>query len=213
MSEFWRDARGTVIVAAVTVAVSLYLLFSGWQEAALFSGGFIPLRMDGVAMPADHGFALPAWLTPLSATLIHGGIAHLALNLVILLFCGRQVERTLGTAPFLLLYLVGAYAAAAGQWAIEPSSPMPTIGASGAISAVIATYALLFGQRRARAVGPVPSRLVNALWLAGGWVAIQLLVGYAGFDGAPVAIGAHMGGFLAGLLLTQPLLLWRYRRA
>ena len=202
-----------MIVAVVTIAASAYVLLSGMLPWAAIGGGFIPLRIAGASMPPDHAFALSAWLTPLSATLIHAGIAHLAFNLVMLVYCGRQVERSIGAAGFVVLYLVGAYAAAAGQWALEPLSPVPMIGASGAISAVVAAYALLYGERRARAVGPVPARLVHALWLGAAWIGIQLLVGYAGFDGAPVAIGAHIGGFLAGLVLTRPLLSWRYRQA
>ena len=165
-------------------------------------------------MPADHGFALPAWLTPLSATLIHGSVVHLALNLVMLLYCGRLVERAIGVGGIVILYLVGAYAAAMGQWALEPLAPVPMIGASGAISAIIAAYALLYGEPRARAVGPITASLVHALWLGATWIGIQLLVSLATIGGgASIAIGAHIGGFVAGLLLTKPILRWRYRSA
>ena len=85
---------------------------------------------------------MPAWLTPLTATLIHGGIAHLALNLVMLVYCGLFAERALGAAGVVILYIVGAYAAALGHWAFEPGSSMPMIGASGAISAVVGAYAV-----------------------------------------------------------------------
>lgn len=197
-------------MAIVTVVASAYVLLSGMLPGAAIGGGFVPVR---VAAATGQGLALPVWVTPLSATLLHGGVMHLALNLVMLVYCGRQVERSLGATGFAVLYLVGAYAAAAGQWALAPLSPTPMIGASGAISALVAAYALLYGQRRARAIGPVPARLVHAAWLAAAWIGIQLLFGYAGIAGAPVAIGAHIGGFVAGLLLTRPLLLWRYRGA
>lgn len=164
-------------------------------------------------MPADHAFLVPAWLTPLSATLIHGGLAHLALNLVMFVYCGQLAERTLGATGIVSLYVVGAYAAALGHWAFEPGSAVPMIGASGAISAVVAAYALLYGERRARGIGPIPAGVVHVAWLAAAWVGIQLLVGVAGVGGVTIAVGAHIGGFIAGLALARPLLLWRYRAA
>ncbi len=191
----------------------MIVLLTGNLVPAAIDSGFIPLRLTGPAMPVDHGFALPAWLTPLSATMVHGSLIHLGLNLVMLLYCGRLVERAVGIGGIAALYLVGAYAAAAGQWALEPLAPVPMIGASGAISAIIAAYALLYGESRARAAGPLGAGLVHALWLGATWVAIQLLVSLASIGGAPIAVGAHIGGFAAGLLLTKPLLLWRYRSA
>ena len=210
----WREAPATVVLTVVTLAVSLLILLAGWLPEAAIGGGVIPARLGGALLPADHGMALPAWLTPLSATLIHGGIAHVALNRVMLAYCGAQAERAVGSGGLTLLYVVGAYAAAAGQWALAPASPMPMIGASGAISAIVAGYALLYGERRARRVGPVPAGVVHVLWLAAAWIGIQAMIGVAGIGGGPaIAIGAHVGGFLAGLVLTRPLLLWRYRHA
>lgn len=188
------------------------------MPAATLGAGAIPARLAGASLPADIGFVVPAWLTPLSCTLLHAGVAHLVLNLVMLAYCGAQVERAVGWNGVAILYVVGAYAAAAGQWLLAPASPVPMIGASGAISAVVAAYALLFGQREVKALGPVPGGVVHILWLAAAWIGIQLLVGLAGAGlpgtgGAPVAIGAHIGGFIAGLALARPLLLWRYRHA
>ncbi len=185
------------------------LIVFGELPYGAVEGGFIPARLaDGTG-----GFALPAWLTPLTATLVHGGFAHLALNLVILVFCGKQVERVLGAGPVVVLYVVGGYAAAAAQWAVDPGSTVPMIGASGAISALVAAYARLFGERRARAIGPFSADVVHVAWLAAAWVGIQLLMGIAGLGGLAIAIWAHIGGFLAGLVLAHPLLRWRYRHA
>jgi membrane associated rhomboid family serine protease len=210
----WREAPATFAIAVATVAVSLLLLWMGWLGPAAVGGGVIPARLSGAVLPPDHGLAVTAWLTPLTATLIHGGIAHLALNLAMFAFCGAMVERALGWGGVVVLYGVGAYAAAVGQWALAPMSPMPMIGASGAISAVVAAYALLYGERRARSIGPIPAGVVHVLWLAAGWIGIQALTGVAGLGGGPaIAIGAHIGGFLAGVALAKPLLLWRYRHA
>ncbi len=77
---------------------------------------------------------MPVFLTPLTATLIHGGFAHLAFNLVLLVWCGLAVERVLGTGSLIVLYVVSAYLSMAAQWAAGPTSLAPVIGASGAIS-------------------------------------------------------------------------------
>ena len=209
----WRDTPATAVVAGVTLLTSALLLLSGSVAGAAIGAGFIPLRWSSVAIPADHLFLLPSWLTPIGATMIHAGLAHLALNLVVLVFCGQQTERALGWGGAVLIYLVGAYAAAVGQWALSPGSAVPMIGASGAISAWVASYALLYGRTQAPAIGPIPARIVHVLWLAAAWVGIQILIGFAGMGGTSVAIGAHVGGFIAGLLLTRPVLLWRWRAA
>ncbi len=207
------EAPATVAITIVTVLVSAAVLLSGHLGEAAFYGGFIPLRFDP-AFSGAHDFIIPAWLTPLTATLLHGGIAHIALNLVILAYCGFAVERAIGTVGLIALYLIGAYAAALGHWSFGPHSVTPVIGASGAISAVLATYALLFGERRAKAIGPVPAGVVHVVWLAAAWIGIQALIGVAGLGGfGAIAIGAHIGGFIGGLILARPLLLWRYRGA
>ncbi len=209
----WRDAPVTAAIAVVTLVVSALILVSGGLSALSFGLGFIPARFLGEALPAGLPIAVPAGVTPISATLVHGGAMHLLFNLVMLGFCGRLLERAIGGGGIALLYLVGAYAAAAVQWAFDPGSTAPMIGASGAISAIVGSYALLYGQRRARAIGPIPADVVHIAWLAAAWVGVQMLIGAAGMGGVTVAIGAHIGGFVAGLALARPLLLWRYRDA
>lgn len=202
-------ARLTFALVGVTVAAWMSaLIFIGTPLAAV-EGGFIPARMAGGA-----GFAVPFWLTPLTATLVHGGALHIALNMVMLIYCGRDVEVVLGWKPFALLYILGAYAAAAGQLLADPASEVPMVGASGAISAVLAVYALLFSRNEVPRLGPVPAHWVRAIWLAAAWTGVQWLIGLAGAgSGYAIATAAHVGGFLAGLLLARPLLSWRYRAA
>jgi membrane associated rhomboid family serine protease len=208
----WRDAPATYGIAAVTILVSTLVGLMGQSQTAALVGGFIPaLAPYGAVTWA--GPAIPQWLTPLTATLLHGGVFHLLFNMVMFVYCGREAERALGSGAIGILYFLGAYSAAAGQWAQDPQSMMPMIGASGAISAIVAAYALLYGRNRARKIGPLSAGLLHALWLGAAWTIINLLVGYATLTDQPVAIGAHIGGFLAGLVLTRPLLLWRYRDA
>ncbi|MDO7833774.1 rhomboid family intramembrane serine protease [Sphingobium sp. HBC34] len=202
-------------IAAISVAIFLVLYLAGRVDDAAIIGGFIPARLDDPAL-LDGMAAVPAWLTPLSCTLIHAGWLHIGFNMLMLLFCGRQVEHVLGWGGTMTLYGVGAYAACLAQWAVDPASTNPMVGASGAISALLATYSLLYSQQQVRRVGPLSANLVRVLWLAAGWIGVQLMIGIAVGAGAgglgQIAIAAHIGGFLAGLALTRPLLRWRFRK-
>lgn len=195
----------------ITALFSLLLILGGGVPAAAVSAGFIPARVGAEAVGSQI-YLLPVLATPVSATLIHGGLLHLLFNGIMLVYCGRQVERALGGVGLIALYLIGAYVAAAGQWLADPASTVPMIGASGAVSAIVGAYALLFSERRARAIGPASAGVVHVAWLAAGWIGVQLLIGATDGD-QPVAIAAHIGGFLAGLALARPLLLWRWRGA
>ena len=201
----------SAVIAAVTVLAFLIAGLLGASNAVALQLGFIPARWSGL---------LPGWpgvwaiLTPLSSTLVHGGFLHIAFNLLMLLWCGTQVERVLGRGSLLILYLVGAYSAAAAQWFADPGSIVPVIGASGAISAVIGAFALSFSRAKQLTRSVRLNRMINAAWLMVAWVAMQVLIGLAsGAQGIMLATPAHIGGFVAGLLLQRPLLLWRYRGA
>lgn len=209
----WRDAPVTAAIAVVTLVMSALILLSGGLQALSYGIGFVPARFAGLLLPEGLPLTVPAALTPLSATLVHGGAMHLLFNLVMLGFTSRLLERAVGGWGVGLLYVVGAYAAAAVQWTWNPLSAAPMIGASGAISAIVGAYALLYGERRARRIGLIPADVVHIAWLAAAWIGVQLLIGAAGMGGTTIAIGAHIGGFVAGLALARPLLLWRYRNA
>jgi membrane associated rhomboid family serine protease len=209
--ENWRQARVTLTIAAVTaVAWGLAAGLRLGDPAAVFAG-FIPARVQGVSGDA---VLAPVFLTPLTATLVHAGFVHLLFNLVMHVFCGRSVETIIGGRQFVILYIAGAYAAAAAHWAVNPLEVNPMVGASGAISAVIGAYAVMFGKNKVKVANPTAAFWLNALWLAAAWVILQLIVGLT-FEtiGARIAILAHIGGFFAGLLLAKPLLLLRYRGA
>jgi membrane associated rhomboid family serine protease len=201
----------TVVIAALTaIAFIIAGLFWPEQQAAL-TFGFIPARLSGEPVMWT---AAPAWLTPLTATFVHSGLMHIGFNLLIFLFCGLAVERVLGKAGLVILYVGGAYASALAQWAVNPQEIGPMIGASGAVSAVIGAYSLTFGRPKSVTKSPAINRWINALWLLVAWIALQLMTGYiAGVHGMLLATPAHIGGFIAGLLLERPLLLWQYRKA
>ena len=213
----WAQARLTLAIAALTAAAWLLAAVLGLQDWATIWGGFIPVR----AGLGEDGSVAPFWLTPLTATLVHAGFLHLAFNLVILIFCGRHVEWVLGPVGVAILYLLGAYAAAGAQYLVDPNAAAPMVGASGAISAVLGAYAMLFGKNKVKVANPRLALWLNALWLLAGWVVLNLMIGIIARGGLipgtgpalKVAVAAHIGGFLIGLPLALPLLLFRYRKA
>jgi len=201
----------TAALTAVTVLATLLIGLVGENDRATIVMGVIPSRLSGlIAIPG----AVPAWLTPLTSTLVHGGILHLAFNMLMLVWCGTMVERVLGRSSLIILYVAGAYVSAVAQWLTDMTSPIPMIGASGAISAIIGAFSLMFGQQKRLVKSLALNRALNALWLLAAWVVLQMMTGFlAGQQGFMLATPAHIGGFLAGLLLQRPLLLWRYRKA
>lgn len=209
MPRIQRSATNA-IVALTAIAFAVFAVL-GWREWPALSLGFIPARLSGVAIDWS---AAPALLTPLTATIVHAGLLHLGFNLLILWWCGTAVERVVGSSGLITLYVVGAYAAAGLQWLADPMEVTPMIGASGAVSAVIGAYSLSFGRAKRITRSASVNRLLNSLWLLAAWIVLQLMTGYlAGQEGTMLATPAHIGGFVAGLLLQRPLLLLRYRSA
>ena len=208
----WKKAPLTAGMALVTIAAWLVAALFGQEDRAIELFGFLPHA--GLAAGP-----VPVWLQPLTATLVHAGFAHLLFNMIVLVFCGRPVEAVLGTPSMAILYLLGAYAAAGAQYLVDPGAQM--IGASGAISAVLGAYAMLFGQNKVKVASPRLALWLNALWLMAAWVVLQICVGIAlsgtsfftGGEGVTIAVAAHIGGFILGVLLANPLLLFKYRKA
>ena len=197
------------------VVIFLLVWLFGWEQDAILRGGMFPIRLSGEFIDTSvYGWLVPAWLTPLSSAFLHSGLLHISFNMLMLLFCGRFVEQALGSQLMAVLYVAGAYAAAIAQFAVEPASMIPMVGASGAISAILGAYALLFARNKVDPVGPIPGHVVRIIWLTLAWIGIQLMIGLATSGNLQgIAIFAHIGGFVAGLVLTRPLLEWRFRSA
>lgn len=205
-----RRLTATSIIAIVTVAFSMIAILGGVDYWAVFAG-FIPARLSGLV---DVPGALPAWITPFSSALVHGGWLHLGVNMVMLVFVGSMVERVIGGPALVFSYVFGGLVAALAQYLVDPASPVPMVGASGAVSALFGLYALFFGQPKQLTSNRRLNRGIHVLWLLATWVVLQWMAGMlAGGEGVMLATPAHIGGFAAGLLLQRPLLLWRYRRA
>ncbi len=140
---------------------------------------------------------------------LHGGVIHLAGNMLILWIYGDNMEDEMGHAGFALFYLLSGLGAALAQYAFEPASAVPMIGASGAVAGVMGGYLLLFPKARVDTlviffvyvrIFPIPAWILLGLWLV-----FQVVGGFSAASGAPgVAYFAHLGGFFVGLALTIP---------
>jgi len=191
------------LIAVCALAFVAQLTVLGGLERSVWRFGLVPAVLSGEARLTPALAAAPAPLTLLTSMFLHGGILHLAGNLLYLWVFGNNVEDRLGHLPYLLFYIGAGLAAAGVQIALEPDARLPMVGASGAISGVLGAYLVLWPRARVLIFLPVlPFFLprVRAGWLLGFWFAMQL----AGAVAAPselggVAFGAHVGGFLAGV--------------
>jgi membrane associated rhomboid family serine protease len=205
-------AWATRIIILVCVAIEgLNLVMGqGFARGLMQVAGLVPARVTGAVVGLPDG-PVPEPLTFLTHIFLHSGPVHLAMNMVFLAWVGRQVELFAGLWRYLLLFFAGGVAGGLLQVVLTQASVIPVIGASGAISAVFAAYAVLFaraGEAPARFLGlRLSGETVRALRYASLWIGLQLLTGVAfNSPGQPgIAIWAHIGGFLAGLVLA-PLL-------
>jgi membrane associated rhomboid family serine protease len=155
----------------------------------------------------QHPGPSPIYLTILTAMFMHGGLLHLFGNLLYLWIFGDNVEHRFGPLPFIGFYLFSGIAATLVQIALDPSSVIPNLGASGAISGVLGAYLVLYPRNRVRAILFNFIVSVPAIVAIGVWIVMQLFAGWGTFssDGdalGGVAYGAHIGGFFAGMILA-----------
>jgi membrane associated rhomboid family serine protease len=176
------------------------------EEEAVIALGFIPATLFAGAKIDPEIALVPPWLALITSAFLHGGWMHLLGNMLYLWIFGNNVEDAMGGLRFLVFYLLCAVAAAMAQALGDHASTVPMIGASGAIAGVLGAYLLLFPRANVRVliVFFVIFRFVNvpAVLVLGIWFALQLWSGLAAPAGhGGVAFWAHVGGFLAGLVL------------
>lgn len=155
----------------------------------------------------------PIWLTLLTSTFMHGGWAHLLGNMLFLYIFGDNVEAAFGSFVYVIFYLVTGVIASLAHVLTNADSIIPSLGASGAISGVLAAYLILFPRNRISVVsffGFFPYRYtVPAVVMIGIWAAFQFINGFAAIapseETSGVAYMAHIGGFVAGLVLALAL--------
>ena len=215
-----RDDNPTRTVPFVNYAliVSCVLVFL-WQvslgrhmEASVFAYGLIPDALFDGTHPIPELAVVPAWLTVFTSMFLHGSWMHLIGNMLYLWIFADNVEDRFGHGRFVIFYLLCGVAAAMAQALPDPESPIPMVGASGAISGVLGAYLLMYPRAHVLVLIPlgVFSQVTRlpALLVLGLWFALQLLSEMLAPEGAGVAFRAHIGGFVAGLVL-MPVFRWR----
>ena len=216
-----HDDNPTRITPYVTYALlSACVLVFFWQislgdaaQQAVYSFGVIPSVLFATKnLPAELEI-LPAWLTIFSSMFLHGGWMHLIGNMLYLWVFGNNVEDAMGHRRFIVFYLACGLLAALTQAVLNPDSEIPMIGASGAISGVLGAYLLLHPHARILVVIPIVIVIytpwIAAYWVLGFWFVLQLINSLtSASDVGGVAYGAHIGGFVAGMLLIP---LFKYR--
>ena len=213
---------GTIAVTCVLVFFWQALLGDEAAQRAVLALGAIPAVLFDRAELAPELVWVPTWATLLTSMFLHGGLWHIGGNMLYLWIFGNNVEDAMGHARFLIFYGVCGVVAAGAHALSEPDSAVPMIGASGAISGVLGAYLLLFPHARVLVGIPLVFYLhtvyLPAIWVLGFWFALQLLsILLSDPSGGGVAWLAHVGGFVAGMVLVplfkrRGVRLWRPAR-
>lgn len=194
----------TYSLIAINIAVFLWGLVAHQTNADLIA------FYDAYAMIPAKVSQGTGYTGLITSMFLHGGFMHIAGNMLFLFIYGDNVEDEMGHVPFLLFYLVAGLLATYAQYAFDPQSTIPLVGASGAIAGVMGSYLLLFPKAKVDVfifliviirIIPIPAWILLGLWFA-----MQLTNGFASdMTGGGVAYWAHAGGFVAGAVMTLPL--------
>jgi len=190
-----------LIAANVLVFAYQWAMFAGDPNAVL-QFALIPAEITSGFDPGDV-------VSVLASMFMHAGLAHIGGNMLYLWIFGDNIEDAMGHGPYLIFYLVGGIVASTVHVLSSPVSTVPTVGASGAIGAVLGAYLVLYPRRRVLTLlflgYFIRMVMVPAVYLLGFWILMQVfsgLMSLGGPDVGGVAFWAHIGGFAAGALLV-----------
>lgn len=210
---------GTLLIIALNALVWFLLQGFGSEQAlarslcqhGLIPGDLLGLATVGTEVPLGRNLVCVidgngSWFSVLSSMFMHAGWLHIIGNMWFLWLFGDNVEDVMGTARYLVFYLLSGVAAAAAQILSDPASVVPMVGASGAIGGVLGAYARLYPHTRVHTLiflGFYATTVeVPAVFMLGYWFLLQLVAGLADDGAGGVAFWAHAGGFTAGVLLS-----------
>ncbi len=200
--------RRTPIITYLLITINIIVFLLQWlagpyQEALVYQFALIPVQFSGGITGGDIADIF-------TSMFMHGGLLHLAGNMLYLWIFGDNVEDSMGSAKYLLFYLLGGMVASFAHIFTNPGSQIPTVGASGAIAAVLGAYLVLYPQSKVLTIIPLgffmKLTLVPAAFVLGLWFVLQLFNGVfslGGPDVGGVAFWAHIGGFLVGVALAK----------
>jgi membrane associated rhomboid family serine protease len=193
-----RRTAPLVTFALIALNVLVFVLELGGGDALIEQWAFVPRRF--LANPGGD------FLTIFTSMFMHAGWVHLSGNMLYLWIFGDNVEDRFGHIKFTLFYLLCGIAAIFAQLAFNSGSTVPTLGASGAIAGVLGAYILMFPQAKVKVLQGKQVIQVPALIVIGLWIVLQLFSGIGSItntaEAGGVAYLAHVGGFVAGFVLT-----------
>jgi membrane associated rhomboid family serine protease len=193
------------------LAFGYELLMGSKLEGFFTSAGVVPVEFTQGRPVGDPPPLGLTWTTLITSMFLHGGLLHIGSNMLYLFVFGDNVEDRLGHSRFLLFYFACGIIAGITHIVVNAGSDVPSIGASGAIAGVLAAYLRLFPNAEVRTllfIGPfIALPRIQAAFLIGFWFLTQFLSGVlslgATTETSGVAVWAHIGGFVAGLILVQ----------
>lgn len=194
-----RRSVPVVTYALIAINILVFLLELQEGEGFIRKWAFIPARFSGD--PTSDAATL------FSAMFMHGGWLHLGGNMLYLWIFGDNVEDRFGSVRYLLFYIAAGLAASFAQYAVNPASSIPNVGASGAIAGVLGAYILMFPKARVDVLLGRQVVAMPAFIVLGFWIVLQLVSGVGSIadtaqtETGGVAYMAHVGGFVAGLVL------------
>ena len=217
------EGGGAPVVTIALIALNVLAFFlelsqpsAGALQSFIQSWGVVP-REYSVGRDLAPYIPLPFWSTLITTMFLHGGWMHLGGNMLYLWIFGDNIERMVGHARYLFFYLACGIAASVAHIMFNANSSMPAVGASGAISGILGGYLLLFPRNRVRVLTRGGVAAVPAAVMLGLWILIQFVNGLGSIVNTPetggVAYMAHIGGFVAGLLLVKFVAMGRPRMA
>ena len=204
-----NPTRTTPFVNYLLIALNIVMFF--WEvslgrgfEPALAQVAFIPARFW------NGGLLVPELISIFISMFLHGGLLHIGGNMLYLWIFGDNIEDRLGHFPYLIFYLACGFIATLSHAFFNPASRVPSIGASGAIAGVLGAYLILFPRQRVTTLIPIiffiTIREIPAVLLLGFWFLLQFFAGWGSLGAAQntggVAYFAHIGGFVAGMILV-----------
>jgi membrane associated rhomboid family serine protease len=193
-----------LILSNIAVFVYQLTLPPNAFKAFVTANATIPARIPGWF--SGHVHLEAAFLPLLTSMFLHSGFMHIAGNMLFLWIFGDNVEDFFGHIPYLLFYLVCGISAGLLHVLFNLNSPLPAVGASGAISGVMGAYALLYPRARILTLVFIFLVPIPAIFILGYWFLLQFLGGISAMGAAAtggVAWWAHVGGFLTGIFLTK----------
>lgn len=206
-----NPTRSTPIITYALIAICVIVFL--WQlslgpnvKVAIYALGVIPASLlQGALLPQELRWVSPE-MTVITSMFLHGGFMHLIGNMLYLWVFGDNIEDIFGKPVFIIFYVICGIVAALSQALPDPSSTIPMIGASGAISGVLGAYMVFFPKESIRVAIPfgfflqilkLPAYVVLLFWFV-----LQLINGALSGSEGGVAFGAHIGGFIAGVILA-----------